>query len=92
MTLTIETNKRSFINAIVALCKSAGIVSYKVENTKPNTQVAVPVADWRDAYKDAENDENEEAIIAHFKKNIGKISNPQTSMTMDELYKALADD
>jgi hypothetical protein len=41
MTLTIETNKRSFINAIVALCKSVGISSYKVENTAQTPKAAV---------------------------------------------------
>jgi hypothetical protein len=38
MILTIETNKRNFIKAIVELCKTSGILSYKVEE-KP---VAIP--------------------------------------------------
>jgi hypothetical protein len=37
MILTIETNKRSFIKAIVALCKTSGILSYKLED-KPILQ------------------------------------------------------
>lgn len=43
MTITIETNKRSFINALVTLCKTAGILTYKVEDTKP--KAAAPVAE-----------------------------------------------
>ena len=30
MTITIETNKRGFINALVALCKAAGISKVSV--------------------------------------------------------------
>jgi hypothetical protein len=43
MTLTIETNKRSFINALIAICKTAG-VTYKVEDTpKYNAKILAAV-------------------------------------------------
>jgi hypothetical protein len=78
MTLTIETNKRSFINAIVTLCKSAGIVSYKVEDTKQNTQAAA-----------AENNENELFLIAELKKR-HKENRLGAAMSMEDFYKEMA--
>ena len=42
-TITITTDKRTFINALVALCKSAGILTFKVENAK--TVTVAPVAE-----------------------------------------------
>ena len=44
MTLTIETNKRSFINALVAICKTAGVLTYKVEEKpKYNAEILAAV-------------------------------------------------
>ena len=45
MTITIETKKRSFINALVAICKTAGILTYKVEETpiKYNAEILAAV-------------------------------------------------
>jgi hypothetical protein len=47
MILTIETNKRSFINAIVALCKTSGILSYKLEDKPLKKPIlsAIPTVD-----------------------------------------------
>jgi hypothetical protein len=48
MILTIETNKRSFIKAIVALCKTSGILSYKLEDKPPVYNPEIVAAVERD--------------------------------------------
>ena len=48
MILTIETNKRNFIRAIVELCKTSGILSYKIEEKKPVYNPEIVAAVERD--------------------------------------------
>jgi hypothetical protein len=88
MILTIETNKDAFINAIVELCKVSGIFTYKVEKNLTNPTIPT---DTNEQEMDTTS-ENEEIIIAHFKKNIDKIRYPQTSMSSDDFFKVLAND
>ena len=60
MTLTIETNKRSFINAMITLCKAAGVSFYFLEdktNTKTQEKMQRTPEELKNAlqrYKDGE--------------------------------------
>ncbi len=91
MILTIETNKRSFINAIIALCKSAGIVSYKLENTAKNTQQPASIASHQDTDKIEQANENEVFLITELKKR-HKENRLGEAMPIEEFYKEMAND
>jgi hypothetical protein len=68
MTITIETNKRSFINALVGLCKAMGISSYKVETTpKYNPEIVAAVErDRKGNYENYLTFNNVDEMFEHF--------------------------
>ena len=48
MTFTIETNQRSLINALVAICKAANVLNYKVDTTpKYNPKILAAAERYR---------------------------------------------
>ncbi len=91
MILTIETNKRSFINAIITLCKSAGILSYKLENTAKNTQTPASIASHQDTDKIEQANENEVFLITELKKR-HKENHLDAAISMEDFYKEMAND
>jgi hypothetical protein len=103
-TITIKTDNPTLINILIGACSSVSGTQIKVkadrrtgthkvevfDDVRPNTSSAV--ADMHDAYKDSEEmGENELLLIAEIKKRV-KENRLGESMTIEEMFKELAND